>query len=83
MRATGVAAAAGLIVGVVGGQVSARLAQPAPAPITANAENAALSEGAGGPVDASLLADPFDRVSLTSLEALEEMTPRLTARSGG
>jgi len=79
----GVAAAAGLLVGVVSGQLAARLGQPAVVPITANAD-AALVEGAGGAVDPSLFADPFESVNVSSLEVLNDLTPRLPAvRSGG
>ena len=86
----GVAAAAGLIIGVVGGQITARMgtshaptavavAQPAPAP-------AADADAAVSPVDSSLLEQDFDTIQLKAVEAIDDLTPRMTqtrARVGG
>lgn len=77
----GVAAAAGLIIGVAGGQMSARLMQGAsPASQTAGAPDS------GAPVDGRFFEQPYDHISLPSYEALDDLTPRLTqvsARTGG
>ena len=77
----GVAAAAGLVIGVVGGQVSARLTQrPVPGPVVA--ENLPAQP----PVDSQFLEEAFDQLSLSPFEALDDLTPRLTqaaVRSGG
>jgi hypothetical protein len=73
-----VAAAAGLIVGVVGGQVSARLTTaPAPATDEAAVESLAL-ETSGRPVDTAYLQHDYDdSLTLRALEGLDEITPRL------
>lgn len=83
----GVAAAAGLVIGLVGGQVGARLAKPS-APLaatTADAGALAPSDAATGPVNNAVLAEPFETLDIGALEALNDMTPRLlqaSARSG-
>lgn len=77
----GIAAAAGLVIGVVGGQVSARLTLPAttsPLPVTQEVQSP--------PVDGRFLENPYDQIPISAFEAMDEMTPRLTqtsARSGG
>ena len=70
----GVAAAAGIAIGIVGGQVSARLMQtPAPAvPLSVDA--------APAPVDAAFLDQSYDQLSLKSFEILDEATPKLSQR---
>jgi hypothetical protein len=81
----GVAAAAGLMIGVVGGQLTARLGDrpPAPAPVVAQAPSAD-AEPAGGPVDSSLLEQDFATIQLKAVEAIDDLTPRMTqARIGG
>ena len=74
-----VAAAAGLIVGVVGGQVTARLSATPPVdPAAAEAQ----AEPLGKPVDTAFLQHDYDDVlTLRSLELLDEITPRVVARS--
>ena len=77
----GVAAAAGLAIGVVGGHFSARLSQPAPTPQVAQA---VVQEPP--PVDGGFLEQSYERLSVPSLDVLDEITPRMTqasARSGG
>jgi hypothetical protein len=75
-----VAAAAGLVVGVVGGQVSARLSVTTPAVDPAAAE-AQEPEPAARPVDVAFLQHDYDDVlTLRSLELLDEITPRVVAR---
>ena len=78
----GVAAAAGLVIGLVGGQVSARLTQHAPAAPTATvAEQAAialLNEPANAPANPAIFAEDYERLTVPSISVLEEMTPRLT-----
>jgi hypothetical protein len=77
----GVAAAAGLVIGIVGGQVSARLAPAtatAPAPVQtqqADPDSSATAQ----PVNASLLLDyDFERHIPDSLLIVDQATPRLT-----
>lgn len=86
----GVAAAAGLVIGIVGGQVSARFGQPATTPtaMTATVGDTATQVQAepGGPVNGAMFDEPFESLGIPSLDALNEMTPRLmqvAARSGG
>jgi hypothetical protein len=74
-----VAAAAGLVVGVIGGQVSARLARPAADATNAASETATPS---GRTLDAALLLDDDDRQPL-QLDPLGDITPRtIQARAG-
>lgn len=78
-----VAAAAGLAVGVVGGQVSARLTVPAPAPV-ADAVNVDAQPPDTPPrqVDTSFLQQDDDtRSAPRSLALLDEITPRLVQTS--
>ena len=76
-----VAAAAGLVVGVVGGQVSARLTAPAPVVLDATVADAA-PDSSGRPVDTSFLQQDDDtRGALRSLALLDEITPRLVQTS--
>jgi hypothetical protein len=77
----GVAAAAGLAIGVIGGQVSARLAQRPVVPVATP-----VAEATQPPIDSQFLEQSYDSLSLSPFEALDDMTPRLTqvsARSGG
>ncbi len=79
----GVAAAAGLVVGLVGGQMSARLNQRAPLLAPASPSN---SDATGSPVDARFLDESYDQISIPAFEMMDEMTPRLThlsVRNGG
>lgn len=71
----GVAAAAGLVIGIVGGQVSARLSHSQIAGPQAQAVDAAP------PVDAQFLEQSYDQVSIKAFEGMDEMTPRLTQAS--
>ncbi len=71
-----VAAAAGLVVGVVGGQVSARLSTPAPVDPAA-AESQPIELPSRATDVASLRHDYDDALTLRSLEALDEITPRM------
>lgn len=75
----GIAAAAGLVIGLVGGQMSARLNQPVAPPQTAEA-------AATSPVDAQFLDESYDQISIPAFEAMDQMTPKLTQasiRNGG
>lgn len=79
----GVAAAAGLVIGVISGQVSARLTHPTvqPAPILAAAPaptDTTLADATAGPVDSSVLDNPYENLDVPSLVALNDMTPRVT-----
>ena len=79
-----VAAAAGLVVGVVGGQISARLAAPAPSDAaTVTAESPATPTGRA--IDASILLDDDRQPVIGLLDPLGEITtPRtVQARAGG
>jgi len=69
----GVAAAAGLVIGIVGGQVSARLSGPIAAPQA----QAQVAEAAP-PIDARFLEQSYDQISIPAFEGIDEMTPRLT-----
>lgn len=81
----GVAAAAGLVLGLMGGQLSARLTQrPAPQPAAAQAAVPAVDAPAD-PVDASWLERSYDSLHISTFEAMDDLTPRLTqvsARTG-
>lgn len=80
----GVAAAAGLLVGIVGGQVTARMSQTVPT-VIATAADATAAEPTPEPVDASIFEHPFETLDVRSMEALDILTPRMqaSARSGG
>lgn len=75
-----IAAAAGLVVGVVGGQVSARLSAT---PVDPAAAEVQQPEPTGKPVDIAFLQHDYydDVLTLRSLELLDEITPRVVARS--
>ena len=81
----GVAAAAGLLVGIVGGQVTARMSQTLTPTVTSTAADANSAEPAPEPVDASIFEHPFETSDVRSMEALDMLTPRMlvSARSGG
>jgi hypothetical protein len=72
----GVAAAAGLMIGILGGHLGTRLNQVPPPIVT---ENQSAS-----PVDGGFLDEPIDQLRIESLDFIDGMTPRMTsARSGG
>jgi hypothetical protein len=78
----GVAAAAGLVVGVIGGQLTARI-NPPPAPVQpAAATTAPAQETDRAPIIASWV-DPedVDAFMPQSLHPLNEMTPRVVMAS--
>lgn len=78
----GVAAAAGLAIGIVGGQMSARLTQP-PA---VQPQTQASAETTPAPVDSGFLEQSYDQISIPAFEAMDLVTPRITTasvRSGG
>lgn len=84
----GVAAAAGLAIGLVGGQLSARLDRPVQAPVASSVADStaqASIETLSDPADAAMFDEPFESLGIPSLDALNELTPRLqiSARSGG
>lgn len=74
----GVAAAAGLVIGIIGGQVSARLAPAptAPSPVQTQQTEPAPT-GAAQPINASLLDYDLDRHIPDSLLIYDEGTPTL------
>jgi len=84
----GVAAAAGLAIGVIGGQLSARLTggQATPAQIV-QSQGAVFPTSQETPIrpeDKMLLDQNFDTVNIKAFEAVDEMTPRMSAaRFGG
>lgn len=69
----GVAAAAGVAIGIVGGQVSARLMQTPQAPLSA-----AVIDTVSAPIDGRFLEQSYDQLSIAALEALDEATPKLS-----
>lgn len=76
----GVAAAAGLVLGVVGGQITARLDRPIAQPTAvtaANDQNALPAETSGDPVNDAVLLDSYDTISISSLDAVDAITPRM------
>jgi hypothetical protein len=77
----GVAAAAGLVLGAIGGQMSARLDQPS---TVAQSLPIAMPDGAT-PVDSSFLFDAEFETTPQELQEMDEITPRLAAiqSSGG
>lgn len=78
-----VAAAAGLVVGVIGGQITARLGRPVVDTSNAVVETASVNtpNSGGRPLDAALLLDD-DRQAL-QLDPLGDITPRtVQARAG-
>jgi hypothetical protein len=87
----GVAAAAGVVLGALSGQLagwvnhdaavpqSAAAAQPAPAPPAATP---AIQPAPSRSTDAPLLKLDFDRTPNSALDAMDEMTPSLTSSSG-
>ncbi len=86
----GVAAAAGLVLGVISGQITARLsthavpvtaARIAPAPEPAGAPAAApadIDAQKTGPIDASLLEMDLDSLNVPAFAVIDSMTPRAT-----
>jgi len=84
----GLAAAAGLAIGVVGGQISARLTDRTTGPAqVVQSQPAAVPTSTEPPIrpeDKTLLDQNFDSVRIKAFEAIEDVTPRLVAaRYGG
>ncbi len=80
-----VAAAAGLVVGVLSGQWTARIGT-GPANTAALSADSQTPTPAGRPVDASLLLDDDDHLQATPLDPLGDIVPRTvqaSARIGG
>ncbi len=80
----GVAAAAGLVLGVISGQWSARLGQhpvqvrvEQPQPAQAQTSPDAQAENTG-PIDASLLDMDLDSLNVPAFAVMDAMTPRAT-----
>ena len=81
----GVAAAAGLVLGVISGQWSARMGTH-PVPVQVRTEQAPpqvqpaseTSAEPAGPIDASLLDMDLDSLNLPAVAVLDGMTPRAT-----
>jgi hypothetical protein len=75
----GFAAAAGLVLGLVGGQVSARLTAPPPRIVLV--APAATEQSASASIDSSAISpvdlDESDHPSFEALEAIDELTPHL------
>ncbi len=85
----GVAAAAGLVLGVISGQMTARLGQQRTAAATAAAAHvtepasavqpvAEIEAPKTGPIDASLLDMDLDSLNLPAFDVMDRMTPRAT-----
>lgn len=81
----GVAAAAGLVLGVIGGQITARLATASPPISTADARPATTDAPPVAPwMDVEeVLQSELDHVSVPALEAINQSTPRISTNSGG
>jgi hypothetical protein len=86
----GVAAAAGLVLGVISGQMTARLGmhpapaaaarvvpatEPAAVPVSASSDDTVQKTG---PIDASLLDMDLDSLNVASFAVIDSMTPRAT-----
>ena len=80
----GVAAAAGLVLGVVGGQLTARFDQAPVAPPASQAREAEAprADPMGYTVD-DLLRSDLDQISIPSLEGINQVTPRILTNAGG
>jgi len=75
----GVAAAAGLVLGVIGGQVPARMGMSTPQVALPAAMAPEPTESAVNmPAGFSLLDSDLDRVGYTSLGPIEDLTPRIS-----
>ena len=74
----GVAAAAGLAIGLLGGHLGTRFNDgPVPMPTVVDGANTS-------PVDGRFLDESYDRLPIESLDLIDGMTPSMTpARSGG
>ena len=83
----GVAAAAGLAIGLVGGQLTARLGDRAtPSPVAANAPADPLQAFGGDPsdtgtIDHSLLDLNLDTIDISTLDILNQATPSIISRA--
>jgi hypothetical protein len=73
-----VAAAAGLVIGVFGGQATARMSQAPATASAAPAGDSTLASNETAMVDGSFLADPYDTSDLPSLAALNSGTPKMS-----
>jgi hypothetical protein len=80
----GIAAAAGLVLGVVSGQLTARMNMPAPAPANVafgpvqQAPAAEASEPVATPIPTdALLSESFERVQPDALAVFDQLTPSL------
>lgn len=74
----GVAAAAGLVMGLIGGQVWATLEPQRPAPPAVQADQPETMTPPGQPVNAELLDYDFERHVPDALVFFDEITPALT-----
>ena len=76
-----VAAAAGLVIGVVSGQMTARMSPQTAAPATAStaaAMDPTLASNDATSLDGSFMAQSYETLDLPSLEVLKTMPPRVT-----
>ena len=76
-----VAAAAGLVVGVVGGQVTARLTAPPVVVMDGTVADAGAPDTPDRHVDTTFPRGDDDVTTIRSLQALDEITPRLMQMS--
>jgi hypothetical protein len=79
----GVAAAAGLALGLLGGQLTARLDEPGTPAATAQLRDANPRPDMVGYTVDDLLRSDLEQLSIPSLEAMNESTPRMMANAGG
>ena len=77
----GIAAAAGLMIGILGGHMGTQLLQPPPVNPPAVVDGGTQP---ALPVDGGFLDESYDRLRIESLELIDSMTPTMAAnRSGG
>lgn len=81
----GVAAAAGLVLGVISGQMTARMGTHQAPPVVAHTEPAAQPQPAidgesthPGPIDASVLDVDLDSLNVPAFAVIDSVTPRAT-----
>ena len=76
----GVAAAAGLVLGLFGGQITARMSQVPNAPTTAATSVAEVSNlppsDLGGPGNPAIMGENFETLDIESLRVIGDVTPK-------
>ena len=75
----GVAAAAGLVLGVFGGQITARMSQVPAAPTTATtsvAEASILPPDLSAPGNPAIMGENFETLDIDALKVVNDLTPK-------